>query len=225
VISNNIKRESEIISNNTSDHAASSEEISASVEEMTAAFDNVTANAKSTGQIASEVSSKIKTCYDATLSTKSTMQEVADKIKVIHEIASRTNLLALNAAVEAARSGEDGKGFAVVAAEIRKLAESSSASAKEIQEVSKRGVDLSVLANSNLEEVTPQVEKTASLVSEIVRAMEEQQQGSGQISNAVQMYNVKSQENASKVGTIVETTTELSRQAEELNEVIKFFKL
>ncbi|MBF0312304.1 MAG: hypothetical protein HQK50_09560 [Oligoflexia bacterium] len=81
------------------------------------------------------IMAKIDATQGAMNEIESSSQNISSTISIIKEIADQTNLLAINAAIEAARAGEYGKGFAVVSEEVKKLAETSFYSAKEISDI------------------------------------------------------------------------------------------
>ena len=94
-------------------------------------------------QIGEQTAQSFITVKDHTEATNKSVQGILTMVDLISDIASQTNLLSLNASIEAARAGDAGKGFAVVAEEIRKLAEQSDNSAKNISEIVNELVDTS----------------------------------------------------------------------------------
>ena len=216
---------SETMSQGASEQAAAAEEVSSSMEEMSSNIRQNADNAIQTEKIASKSAKDAQEGGKAVTHTVSAMKEIAGKISIIEEIARQTNLLALNAAIEAARAGEHGKGFAVVASEVRKLAERSQRAAAEISALSSTSVEIAEKAGQMLNQMVPDIQKTAELVMEISAACREQDTGAEQINKAIQQLDQVIQQNASASEEISSTAEELSGQAEQLQDTIAFFKV
>ena len=124
----------------TEQQAASLQQTSGAVTELTRIVRQNADNASQANSLASEASTiatqggeVVSRVVDTMGSIDASSRKIVDIIGVIDGIAFQTNILALNAAVEAARAGDHGKGFAVVAQEVRDLAQRSAGAAKEIK--------------------------------------------------------------------------------------------
>ncbi|WP_346352922.1 methyl-accepting chemotaxis protein [Azotosporobacter soli] len=164
-------------------------------------------------------------------------EEIGLIVDTISGIAGQTNLLALNAAIEAARAGEMGRGFAVVAEEVRKLAEQSQESTKQIaqligdiqtdtnaavsamekgtQEVS-TGYQVVQGAGHSFEEISAMIEEMVGQVSEASQVMDTIAKRSQRVVTAMQAIDKVSRASAGQSQEVSAATQEQSASLEEL---------
>lgn len=126
--------------------SVSSQELGAGMEELSARSSELAETSSAVESISGALAESIK--------------KTDEIVAFTHNIASQINLLGLNAAIEAARVGELGRGFGVVAAEVRKLAEASSQSAKHI--------------NVSLSEIQNNIKQLSENIAVINKAVQEQ---------------------------------------------------
>ncbi|MFO7864097.1 MAG: Cache 3/Cache 2 fusion domain-containing protein [Salinivirgaceae bacterium] len=215
---------SEQVSQGASEQASSTEEIGSSIENIISTIEMNNKNSQQAKQISTEVRNGIENLKISFNDSLLSIRHIASKIDIINQIAFQTNILALNAAVEAAQAGENGKGFAVVAQEVRKLAKRSKEAADEIVDLANKSVTVTEKSNVNMQNLIPEVEKTVTLVQEIVAAGMDQNAKAEQVSLAIQQLNQITQTNAAASEEMATSAEELNSQSSLLNDAVGYFK-
>ncbi len=177
IVTKNIKEQSFLVG----ETVAAIGQMENSIRTITSTSQNANKIAQNLFNAAKDGSNAVNEVYNAIIETEKSSIQIEEIVKLITNISLTTNILSMNASIEAAHAGEAGKGFAVVADEIRKLAEASSASAKQIGEILKDILSriknimlLAKQANSKLQSILNDADQTKEVNSIIQNAMEEE---------------------------------------------------
>jgi methyl-accepting chemotaxis protein len=222
------------------------EQQAASLEETTAALNEITVTVKKTATGSQKASNTVTTArgeaehsgevvrqaITAMGQIETSSRKVSQIIGVIDEIAFQTNLLALNAGVEAARAGDAGRGFAVVASEVRALAQRSAEAAKEIKSLIstssqqvEAGARLVGETGEALTRIVTRVNEISTLVTEIATGAEQQSTGLTQVNTAIQQMDQGTQQNAAMVEESTAAVHALSKEADAMTQLMSKFRL
>ncbi|WP_232846645.1 methyl-accepting chemotaxis protein [Devosia beringensis] len=225
------------LSERTTKQAATIEETSAAMEQLANTVtknaqraSEASDNANQIAKVAEEGGAVMVEATGAMERITSSSSKISNIIGLIDDIAFQTNLLALNASVEAARAGDAGKGFAVVAVEVRRLAQSAASASSEVKVLIDQsaievhgGTTLVASAAAKLDSMLNSVRSNTSLMDGIARDSKEQASGIQEVSIAVRQMDEMTQHNAALVEEMNAAIEQTESQASKVDGIVEIF--
>ena len=233
-----IHETSRTIANDASEQAATLEQVTASIEELSAMVAKSAQSSVDASGIAERArtdadggTARMKELVQAMDGIRTSSGKIASIIRVIDEIAFQTNLLALNAAVEAARAGDAGRGFAVVAQEVRSLAKRSAEAARDtatLIEESGTRAESGVKLVGDVEDVFSRIvggsREVAQLLTSISTASREQAAALKGVAGSMQEIDQTTQANAAASEELAAAASETSDQVGSIKGTLAQFR-
>jgi methyl-accepting chemotaxis protein len=204
-----ISRETNNTISNVGNIATATEELSATTSEIALRINQSVEVARNTASAADQTTQTISDLAAQEL-------KIGDIVKLINDIASKTNLLALNATIEAARAGESGRGFAVVASEVKALASQTAQATEEITQQIKNLQQATNRAVDEIRTISSVAEGAREIASSIAAAVEEQNATTQDISQAANHAANGTQAVASNLEVVTSGVVEASETARQL---------
>jgi len=211
--------------------------VASATEELTASVGEISEQVTSSSAIARSAVKKAQNTNEMVGSLTAASQKIGDVVKLITDIAKQTNLLALNATIEATRAGEAGKGFAVVANEVKELAKQTTAATTEIAEHINGIQSATKDAVSAINDITGTINTISEISTIIAAAVEEQSSvtidiaestnqaasGTQEVTQSITIVTHAANETGQAASKVLANADELLKQADVLqNEVEKF---
>lgn len=158
--------------------------------------------------------------------------EMRGIVALIDSVAFQTNILALNAAIEAAHAGGHGRGFAIVAKEVGLLAQKSSHSTRDIQQLINRslqqidqGSQAVDLLTGNLRQIIDLVNKCSALMGDISLASLNQGESIQDVTARIAALNQVARQTGTVVNAVTEASQRLQGESERLEKAMARFRL
>lgn len=210
--------------------AGTTEELTASVQEISGQVARGLSLANSASKDADSVNVKVKSLAEAA-------QQIGQVIGMISDIAEQTNLLALNATIEAARAGEAGKGFAVVASEVKSLAEQTGKATEQISQqittiqasTEEAVVDIGGIATSVSEidsfmtSIATAIEEQSAATQDIARNVQQAAEGNKAVSSGMEQVSSAVTETKSSADSVLSSSENLAERSTEISEEVDTF--
>lgn len=265
--SKEISASTETMATNAREQSLHTNGITAAVEEMSKTVYEISHNASSAKEMALHAQSSatqgaqvidetaeginkmvgmIKQSTDVVNSLSDSSGKIGKILNIIEDITKQINLIALNASIEATKAGEKGKGFAVVADEIKKLAERTTHSTTEINEMivkiqtnvseavnlmartrerADSAITLSHDAKSSLKEISEVFQEVTQMVSQIAVSSHQQSITSDQIAENIKIINQSTQQVATGIQQVAKSADYFKTLTDSMQKRVNVFKV